>query len=224
MTLAAMVFDVDGTLVDSNGLHAEAWERTFRDHGMQISAARVLPLIGKGGDKLVPSLLGDDLDEELFATLRKGTPVHFAALAQARGISVLEGARAIFPALRERGLRLALATSGKRKDFENVVRASGFDPRPLVDEVVTGDDVEGSKPDPDLVARAAEVLGLRPGACAMVGDTPYDAEAARRAGVLPIGVLTGVHGEAALRGAGAAHVYRDLVALAQDLDAILGNR
>jgi phosphoglycolate phosphatase-like HAD superfamily hydrolase len=125
-------------------------------------------------------------------------------------------------ALRLRGLRTAVATSGKRKDFENVVRESGLDIPALVDEVVTGDDVEGSKPEPDLVERARATLGVAPEALAFVGDTPHDGEAARRAGVRFIGVLTGVHSPAAFERVGAWRVYRDLRALHADLDVLLG--
>lgn len=220
MSTLAVIFDVDGTLVDSNRLHAEAWARTFARHGHAITAEQVLPHIGKGGDKLVPSLLPHASPDEQQA-LRADVSGAFRALADERGIPRLPGVPAVFAALRERGVRTAVATSAKRQDFETVIRTSGFDPGDHVDALLTGDDVDASKPDPDLIAAAVARLRVAPARAAMVGDTPYDALAARRAGAVAVGLLTGAHDADALRAGGATHVFSDAAALTARIDEVL---
>jgi HAD superfamily hydrolase (TIGR01509 family) len=220
MPLRAFAFDLDGTLIDSNALHATAWQRSFGHFGIELPLERILPAIGMGSDKLVPALIGDRASS-LADAIRARTARELAELAQSARVPVFPGADELAAALRARGIRIALATSSKKADLEQVTRASHFDPKAFADEIVLGDEVEASKPEPDLIVAAVERLRLPAAACAMVGDTPYDAAAAVRAGAVPIGVLTGVHPEQALRDAGARWVFRDLRALAAGLDQVL---
>jgi HAD superfamily hydrolase (TIGR01509 family) len=220
MPLAAFAFDLDGTLLDSNTLHARAWQRSFRHFGLELPLERILPLIGMGSDKLVPALLGDQAGSRAEA-IRARTPRELEELVPSAEVRPFPGVAELASALRARGLRIAIATSSKKADLELVARASHFDPAAFADELVLGDEVEATKPEPDLVGAAVARLRVPAAACAMVGDTPYDAEAATRAGVVAVGVLTGVHPEQALRRAGARWVFRDLRALTAGLDQLL---
>lgn len=204
--LRAVIFDVDGTLVDSNELHAQAWQRAFVAHGFRIGVADVLPVIGKGGDKLVPTLV-PGVSEDVQKQLAETSGRELTALLRSRGLQPLPGATIIWKVLRERNIRAAIASSAKRKDFALIDELSGLRLADQVEVVVLGDEVEESKPEPDIVAVAAQKLGVAPGDAVMVGDTPYDMEAAHRAGVTGVGVLTGAHGPAALRASGATFVF-----------------
>lgn len=221
MKLQALLFDVDGTLVDTNQIHAEAWRRAFARFGYQVDPARILPEIGKGGDKLVPDVLGED------AARRHGDDLHTAhdeellRLADALHFPVFPGVTLLFDALHERGLRIALATSAKQEHFDALQHSAGIDLGALADVVTTSSDAAESKPDPDIVLAAVDKLGLQPAQCAMVGDTPHDAAACRKSGVLFLGLECGGWDAARLREAGAAGVWRDPLDLLTHLDAAL---
>jgi HAD superfamily hydrolase (TIGR01549 family) len=221
MTVRGMIFDLDGTLVDSNPAHVEAWRRTFQRFGFEVPAARIVPEIGKGGDKLIPSLLGDQVDREYGEALRKAQKEEFLAIAGRERFQVLPGAIEIFSALRERGIRTALATSSDDKHLDATFASAGVDFRPLADVVVTRSPREPSKPSPDLVVDAVEQLSLRQAECAMVGDTIYDGQACQSAGVVFLGVLTGPADESELLDAGAVGVWRDVGHLLRELDQAL---
>jgi HAD superfamily hydrolase (TIGR01509 family) len=222
MRLEAMAFDVDGTLVDSNALHAEAWHQVLFRHGFAVPFPEVLGHIGMGGDKLIPALTGKSPEEGEARRMREETPRELARLVCERGLRVFPGAREVLEGLRSRGVPFAIATSGRRDDFDLVVRSSGLDLGAGAATVITGDDARESKPEPDLVERAIAGLQVPPHSCAFVGDTPFDATAAVRAGARAIGVLQGAHTEKTLREAGALFVYPDLLALARALPVLLG--
>src|SRR5688572_18276286 len=162
MALDGVIFDLDGTLVDTNRLHVEAWQRVLEQHGYRVAPDRIFVEIGKGGDNLVPDLLGREADERHGESLREGQPKAYAKLAEERGIRVFPGGRELIAALRERGLRTVLATSSNAKQLEITERASRFPARELVDELVTADDANRSKPAPDVVAAAAKKLKMTP--------------------------------------------------------------
>jgi phosphoglycolate phosphatase-like HAD superfamily hydrolase len=216
-----MIFDLDGTLIDTNPSHVEAWRRTFQRFGFEVPAGRIVPEIGKGGDKLIPSVLGDEGEREYGEALRKAQKEEFLSLARAQTFEVFPGTVEIFSTLQERGIRTALATSSDEKHLEGTFASAGVDLRPLVDVVVTRTPDEPSKPSPDLVVDAVEQLSLRPVECAMVGDTIYDAQACVAAGVAFLGVLTGPASESELHEAGAAAVWRDVGHLLRELDRAL---
>ena len=221
MTLRGMIFDVDGTLVDTNSGHVEAWRKAFQRLGFDVSAEQIVPEIGKGGDKLVPSLLGQDAEEEYGEELRKLQKAEFLEIARGTHFRMFPGAVEIFDALRERGIRTALATSSDEKHLAATSTSAGVDFRQLPDVVVTKGPDEASKPSPDLVVDAVEKLELPAAQCAMVGDTVYDGEACQAAGVAFLGVLSGPADEQQLHEAGARAVWRDVGHLLSDLDRAL---
>ena len=221
MLIRGMIFDIDGTLVDTNAAHVEAWRRAFARQGHDVPVSRIVPEIGKGGDKLVPSVLGMEAEKREGETLRRVQKEEFLSIAAREHFHVFPGAREIFPALGARGIRTALATSSDEKHLDATFASAGVDFRRLADVVVTKTKGEPSKPSPDLVVSAVEQLGFSPSQCAMVGDTIYDGQACHRAGVAFLGVLAGGASEEALRTAGARAVWKDIAHLLSDLDRAL---
>ncbi|HUO86386.1 MAG TPA: HAD-IA family hydrolase [Thermoanaerobaculia bacterium] len=221
MTLSALLLDLDGTLLDTNLLHARAWAAALERYGHRVPVERVAEEIGKGGELLVPALVGRRVEEEQGSALREAKEEIFLDALAGEAVAVLPGAEEIFAAARRRGLATAVATAAKRSQLEPLLERAGLDLFALADEVVTDDDVDRPKPRPDVVDAAVAKLGLSAAQCAMVGDTPYDGIAARRAGVVCLGVETGGHPPSALRRAWMRGVYRDLAALVADLDAAL---
>jgi HAD superfamily hydrolase (TIGR01549 family) len=221
MTIKGMIFDIDGTLIDTNPAHVEAWHRAFRRHGFDVPAERIVVEIGKGGDKLVPSVLGEDVEERMGEALRKAQKEEFLAIAARERFQLFPGAKEIFPVLRKRGIRTALATSSDEKHLDATLASAGVDFHRLADVVVTRSPDEASKPSPDLVVAAVHELALTPAQCAMVGDTVYDGQACRAAGVVFLGVLTGPAAEPDLLEAGARGVWHDVAHLLAELDRAL---
>ncbi len=221
MPISALLLDLDGTLLDSNGRHAEAWARAAADAGHALSPHRFDRAIGKGGDQLVADVLGPDVEDAQGDALRESNGRHLRSVVAEQGVSMFDGAEALIDAARARGLRVALATSADGDDLDLLFGAAGRDLRPRVDAVTTASDVDESKPEPDIVQAAARKLGVEPKACALVGDTVYDGDAAWRAGAAFIGVTTWVWNEALLRGAGAAFVAPTTAALAERLGEAL---
>ncbi len=223
MALDAIIFDLDGTLLDTNAAHVEAWRRSFLAHDHVIPADRIAPEIGKGGDKLVPAILGKSADEKEGDSLRDRTEEEFLKIAAEERFTIYPGAEDLLALLRRKGLRLALATSAAERSLKAMMENVGLDQDELFDVVVNAKDIEESKPAPDVIHVTLQKLGLAPGQCAMIGDTPYDAVACRRAGVTCIGLRTGVHSAGALLGAGARLVYSDIAELLEKIDDALHN-
>ncbi|HET9625960.1 MAG TPA: HAD-IA family hydrolase [Kofleriaceae bacterium] len=219
--LGGMLFDLDGTLVDSNDLHVRAWHAAMQKHGFHVAPDRIAVEVGKGGDQLVPDLLGRGAEHEAGDALRRTHGEEFTQLAEREGIRAMPGAQDLLRALRKRGFALALATSSKADQLGLVERTSGVAWRELVDVTTTADDAERSKPAPDILQAALEKLALGPAECAMFGDTPWDAHAAKGAGVTLIGVTCGGNEPRALLRAGAREVMRDPAAVLAELDAVL---
>ena len=203
----AVLFDIDGTLLDSNHLHAQAWADVFGRYGYEVPVADVRRQIGKGADKLMPVFLprdvvdrvGDRLKDERVALFRE------TYLPRARPCP---NVRELFERLVADGKQVALASSATGPELEAYHRTLGV--RDLLAAETSADDADRSKPDPDIFLAALDRLGLPDRADAIVvGDTPYDAQAARRAGLGVIGVTCGGWAEADLRAAGCAAVFRD---------------
>jgi HAD superfamily hydrolase (TIGR01549 family) len=206
---AAVLLDVDGTLIDTNYHHALAWYRAFRDNGIVLPLSRIHRHVGMGGDQLIPALAGEDVDEEALSDARKE---RYRELIDE--VSPLAGARELIEELKERGYGVFLASSAPEDELDHYLDL--LDARDLVDGWTTDDDVEATKPEPDLVKAAREKAGG--GDAVMVGDTPWDIEAARKAGLETATVITGGFSEQELREAGAAAVYDSLVELRRHLD------
>jgi membrane protein len=221
MNLDALLFDIDGTLVDSNPAHVEAWTIAFARRGHRIEPDRIWPEIGKGGDHLVPDILGERVDARDGDSLRSAESEEFQRIARERGLRPFRGARELLVEARRRGLRVALATSSGPDQLDALFAAVGEDFRDLADVTTTKEDVAESKPSGDVVAAAVRRLGVPADRCAMIGDTPYDAIAAGRAGVVTLAVRTGGFPDEALVDAGALGVWDDVAALLADLDAAL---
>ena len=221
MSVRGLIVDLDGTLVDSNPCHVEAWRRAFAGLGYAVPAADLCRLMGMGGDKLVPAAVGAAADWRHGDELRAAHGRHFAAVANERGLRVFPGAVELLRDARRMGVRTALATSSKREHLDVSFAAAGHDFAADVDELVTADDAAESKPEPDLTHAAAARLGLVPGECALLGDTPYDGAAAGKAGACFWAVQTGGFEAGELWAAGADRVFADVAAVWRHLDDLL---
>ena len=204
-----VVLDVDGTLVDTNYHHTVAWLRAFRSIDVTVPGWRVHRAIGMGGDKLVAAVAGDKVEEDHGDELRTAWENHFDEMLHE--IQPLEGAHRLIRAATDLGLAVVLASSGKSKHVEHYLKL--LDPGDVA--WTTSDDVEDSKPAPDLIEVALrEVQGER---AVVIGDSVWDCEAAKRAGLPSIGLLTGGFGEDELIDRGASAVYPDLDTLRAEL-------
>lgn len=222
MSVRGVILDLDGTLVDTNLTHVEAWRRAFAEHGFDVPADRIRPEIGKGGDQLVPALIGKEAAEEHQKALAAAHGEAYTGLAKAARLRVLPGAVELIRGLKDRGVRTVLATSSKPEHLKATFGSCGVDFTELVDEATDAGDVEKSKPAPDLVVAAVDKLGLGKSECVMVGDTAHDATACKRAGVRFWAVACGGCFSAdELWAAGAERVWQDPAGLLADLDGLL---
>ena len=209
------VLDVDGTLVDSNYQHALAWYRALRSLGETFPVWRIHRLIGMGGDHLVSALGGDDVEERIGAQARERWVEEFDRLIGE--VAPLPGARDLLRAVKDRGHRLVLASSGKPQHVDAFVDL--LDARGIADAITSSEDAEETKPAPDLLQVALQKLGAPADAdSVMIGDSVWDVEAAKKAGMPAIAVRSGGFGDDELRGAGAVDVYDTPGDLAAALD------
>jgi HAD superfamily hydrolase (TIGR01549 family) len=208
----AALLDVDGTLVDSNYQHALAWYRAFRRSGIVLPLWRIHRHVGMGGDQLVPALAGEDVDAKRGDEIRDLRGEEFQRLVEE--IEPLEGARELIADLKQLRLTVVLASSAPQDELDHYLEL--LEARELADCWTTDDDVQATKPEPDLVQAALEQAGTREGL--MVGDTPWDILAARKAGIETVCVITGGFSEQELRDAGAAAVFESVDELRQRLD------
>jgi HAD superfamily hydrolase (TIGR01549 family) len=214
------ILDIDGTLVDSNYQHALAWYRAFRDHGLTVPVWRIHRSVGMGGDQLVSHLCGDDAEERLGDAVREAEGKHYFAMIEE--VAAFEGARELAVRLKELGHTVVMASSAKPEEVDHYLDL--LDARELADDWTTSGDVEATKPAPDLVETALDKAGRDQDAL-MVGDSVWDCEAAKRAGVQTYAVLTGGFSEDELRDAGAAAVHHSIGSLLDGLgDTPLGAR
>jgi HAD superfamily hydrolase (TIGR01549 family) len=206
------IFDVDGTLVDSNYQHALAWYRAFDRFGITRPLWRIHRAIGMGGDVLVPEVGGRQVEEEHGDALRDAWVEEFDELIG--GVKPFEGAHDLLAEVKRRGFRLVLASSGKAEHVETFLDL--VDGRSLADAWTTSDDAEQTKPEPDLVVTAlAKVEGA---SGVMVGDSTWDVIAAGKVDVPTIAVRTGGFSVGELLEAGASRVFQSLVEFRSSLD------
>ena len=209
----AAILDIDGTLVDTNYQHAIAWYRAFLQSGKVLPLWRVHRHIGMGGDQLVAALAGEEFDEEHGDDVRAAEKVLYMALIDE--VRPFADARALLEHLKAQDHAIVLASSAKPDEVEHYLDL--LDARDLADDWTHSGDVERTKPEPDLVAAAVEKAGGGP--AVMVGDSTWDCEAANRAGLPTVAVLTGGFSEGELRDAGAECVFPSLSELLAHLDA-----
>lgn len=210
-----VVFDIDGTLLDSNYHHTLAWQRAFRSRGHQIACWRIHRHIGMGGDRLVPAVAGDEVEARDGAAIREAWESEYEELLGEPAL--VAGSKELLEALRERGVRVVLASSAIPRHAGRAMDLLDADRR--VDATTTSEDAEESKPDPELIETAISRVGGS--SSLLVGDSVWDVEAARKVGVPTATVRTGGFGEEELRAAGAAWVFADVQELLDDLDRVL---
>ncbi|HJP85342.1 MAG TPA: HAD family hydrolase [Gemmatimonadaceae bacterium] len=186
--LRGVIFDVDGTLVDSNDAHAQSWVDTFREAGYDVPFDKVRPLIGMGSDKLLPKTIGisRDSDEGKKLIERRGKIFSSNFLPHLRPVP---GARDLVLRVKRDGLKAIVATSAKDQELKGLLKAAHVED--LMEERATASDAKHSKPDPDIVHAAIEDSGTSAEHLVMIGDTPYDVEAASRAKLRTIAFLSG---------------------------------
>jgi HAD superfamily hydrolase (TIGR01509 family) len=201
----AVIFDIDGTLIDSVDLHAQAWQDIFLRYGVNTDFQAVRNQIGKGGDKLMKAFLS----EQQIARWGKEIESERAKLFQREYPQVrpFAGLRGLFERLRKDGIKMALASSAKDDELQAYKKLTGIGP--YLDAKISSDDVAHSKPDPDIFLAARQRLGFEPRNIVAIGDTQYDVESAGRAGMSTIGLLCGGSSPEKLRAAGCVALYRD---------------
>jgi HAD superfamily hydrolase (TIGR01549 family) len=205
--IKAVIFDIDGTLVDSVDLHAHAWQEAFRHFGREVPYEDVRSQIGKGGDQLLPVFFSKAELEEFGEELEKyrGDLYKREYLPRVRAFPEV---RALFERIRADGKKIALASSAKEEEVKVYKEITHI--TDLVEEETSADDADKSKPHPDIFEAALAALGdVQTVEVIVVGDTPYDAEAAGKANLRTIGVLCGGFPAADLRAAGCITIYQD---------------
>jgi HAD superfamily hydrolase (TIGR01509 family) len=210
------ILDIDGTLVDTNYQHAIAWFRAFADHDLVLPIWRIHRHIGMGGDQMVASLCGDEVEERLGDALRDAEKAAYGELIGE--VRTMDGSRELISALKQRGHTVVLASSAKEDEVD--VYLDLLDARELTDAWTTSADVESTKPQPDLVHAALERAGGEPGEAIMIGDSPWDCKAAAAAGVGTVAVLTGGFSIEELKESGAREVYQSVRECCQHVDEL----
>ena len=217
--IKAFIFDVDGTLIDSNDFHARAWQKAFAEFGKEISFDEIRPHIGKGADTLLPSFLTE-----------KEIETYGDEIADARGdifkkeylnqVKPFPKVRELFQKIKADGKKIALASSANEDEVEEYKKIADIED--LVEKSTSADDAEESKPEPDIFQAALELLGNpKLETVLVVGDSPYDAEAAAKANLKISGVLSGGFSEKDLREKGCIKVYKDAADLLKNYEKII---
>ena len=218
--IKAVIFDIDGTLIDSVEGHAQAWDEALREHGFTPGLDAVRRQIGKGADQLLPRFLSPGEVEQFGAAIEERA----LALFKTRHLDCVRAfprVRDLFEQLQSDGVRRVLASSGKPADVDQAQVIANIEG--LVDAMVTSDDVTRSKPSPDIVQVALGKLApISAGECVFVGDTPWDAQAARRAGVTALGIGNPIFSDAELLEAGCRRVFGSIADLRHNYDQLLG--
>lgn len=205
MTINAVIFDIDGTLIDSVDAHARAWQEAFAKFGVEIPFDVIRSQIGKGGDKILPTFLNVEQRNAFAQELEAFRADHFRRMYLPR-VQAFPDVRALFERLRADGVRVTLASSCKQADLETYKKIANI--ADLVETETSKDEVESSKPDPDIFAAALSKLGdVSLEETLVVGDSPYDAQAAGKLGLATIGVLCGGFSREDLTAAGCVAIY-----------------
>jgi len=200
----AVIFDVDGTLVDSNDAQARSWVDALKEFGYSVPYEKVRPLIGMGGDKVLPETIGVQKDSEKGKQISKRRSEIFKK-KYLPNVKPFLDAQKLLDRMREQGLKLAIATSAQPDELRPLLQIVGA--ADLIEDKTSARDVKSSKPDPDVMQVALKRVGYPPNEVVMIGDTPYDIEAARKAGVGTIAFRCGGWSDSDL--AGAIAIYND---------------
>lgn len=209
-----VIFDVDGTLVDTNWMHAESWSKTFKKFDLDISKKTILPLIGTGGEKITKEFFSPRQAEKFSEAAIKMHSENIASIAAKA--KVFPKVKELFQELKKRGKKIVLATSARQIIVETHIK--NMDVGDLINAVVSSSEVKHTKPDPDIFEKALAKAGAAASDSVVVGDTIWDIIAANRAHIPTVAVLTGGNSEKDLRKAGAREVYQDVAQLLSSLD------
>ncbi|MBF4461476.1 MULTISPECIES: HAD family hydrolase [unclassified Rathayibacter] len=212
--ITAVLFDIDGTLADTNFLHVEAWSRAFWQRDLAVPSWRIQRAIGADSTKLLDMLIDETPSDELRSQLTTLHSKNYAELSSR--IAPLPGARELVARLVGSGVRVVLATSAPQDELDILLGV--LDLGGAVHAVTSGHDVDTAKPEPDLITLALERAETISDHAVMVGDATWDVLAARQAGLATVGVLSGGTSESDLREAGAVAVYDDAAAILADLE------
>lgn len=209
----AVLLDIDGTLVESNYLHIDAWDRAFVAVGHPVEVWRIHRAIGMDSAKILHELLGDAAAE----VGEEAKELHSALyLASTERLRPIPGARELLAALAERGHAVVLATSAPEDELKALLAV--LDADPALAAVTSAADVDTAKPEPDIIMSALDRVSVDPARAVMIGDSVWDVAAAARAGVSCIGLRSGGYGAEELRSAGAVAVYDSVADLVEHLD------
>ena len=211
--LKAVLLDVDGTLVDSNDAHAQAWLEVLERNGYPVTFERIRELIGEGGDKVLPQIAGIEADSPDGKRISSERAALFAHAYLPR-VRAFPKAEALLRRLSGAGLRLVVASSAKREELAPLLEICGA--LPFIQHETSSDDARRSKPDPDIVQVALRKAECSPGEAILLGDTPYDVLSAKKAGVAAVALRSGGHADSALRDALA--IYDDAADLLANFD------
>lgn len=203
--IKGILLDVDGTIVLSNDAHARAWVEAFAKYNYNIPFEKVRPLIGMGGDQLIPTLIPELSAEEGIGKQISDTRKEIFLSKYASTLQPAPGARALIEKMMQSGLKIIISSSSKKDELDVLLKAAGVGDLSI--EATTSSEVEESKPSPDIVAAALEKIQLQPSEVLMLGDTPYDIKAARKCQVSVIAFRCGGFPEGQLKGAVA--IYND---------------
>lgn len=211
----ALLCDIDGTLVESNWLHAAAWKDAFAGEGIEVELEAVRRQIGKGGDELIPVFVPEERREEIGERLKKTRKKIFED-RYLRQVKSLPKAKEFLQRVKDAGIALALASSCDEDSLKVYKGIVGMEF--LVDEQTTADDADRAKPHPDIFQVALERLGVPAADSVALGDTPYDAQAAGKAGLRTVGVTTGGWSKQELLDAGCVEVFESVAELLERFD------
>jgi HAD superfamily hydrolase (TIGR01509 family) len=213
--IEALLCDIDGTLVDSNWLHAEAWQKAFAAIGIELEREDIRRQIGKGGDELIPVYVPWWKRRQVEEPLKQYRKFIFEEEFLPK-VKALDGARDLLAKVKNSGIRIALASSADKDELQNYKRIVGIED--LVEKETSANDADRSKPHPDIFVAALKRLKLPAMKCMALGDTPYDAEAAGLAGLRTIGVTTGGWSRTELIDAGCVEAYESVAELLAQFD------
>ena len=217
LVIAAFIFDIDGTLVDSNELHVESWDRAFRHFGKKFSKEQLRAQIGKGSDQYLPEFLSQDEIEQFGKELDQYRSDVFKKEYRPKA-RPFPKVRELFQRVRQDQKRIVLASSGKKDDTKYYIELLKVDD--LIDGCTTADDADRSKPAPDIFSAALEKVEVSPDETITVGDTRFDIEAAAKTGLRTIALTCGGTDESVLRKTGAVAVFRDPADLLDHYDTL----
>ncbi|HEY3375839.1 MAG TPA: HAD family phosphatase [Candidatus Aquicultor sp.] len=216
MDIRAFIFDIDGTLVDTTMFHIQSWMQAFEKSGIELYADDIQPQIGRRAVEIAQALLPEAGQDAAQTIVEEKWRIYKQYLP---AVKPFPGVKELFTLLKERGIKTALATSTIRRDADYYSDLLSI--KSMLDAVVTGEDTQRSKPDPEIFLKAAAELNVSPEHAVVVGDSPHDIKAGVAAGMFTIGVITGGYPEATLKSAGAGKIYRDIADILAHISDVL---